>query len=389
MICLVCAELREGETRDTCPDCGAMLEPATRAHLDRLVHEKLKRRISDWQATRLLDPSTATQLTESLYGAAASAAVAVPLLEDASTLEQKADALAGKLEALEDWRPTWGQAFFQALENAAREEREREAGSPSHTEEEGIGLASDSGQALFQREDAGALGGGLDAMVALDDAESGAAPKLHEYVWWFLGAVLVLGGSLMGVREAWRALGGVPRQLLVTGALFAYHAAFVGLGVLLARRSASAGRVLASIGIALLPVVFVALSSLVGLSPAMGWPASAGVAALALLTLRPTGRLLYGASTVSLAVALLPSLLAGLPLMGLGEAPWARTLCAFAGVAAFAASAWRIRKEERPGGALRPHHEPLWSGRPGRLRRRERAVRLRVPSTRAARSSRG
>ncbi|WNG36688.1 hypothetical protein F0U61_25710 [Archangium violaceum] len=351
MICLSCAELREGETLGTCPNCGARLEPATRSHLDRLVQEKLKRRIADWQATRLLDPSTASQLTESLSGAsAASAVVAVPLLEDASTLEQKANALAGKLEQLEDWRPTWGQAFFQALENAAREEREREAAPRSHTGEEGIGLASDSGQALFQRVDAGALGGGLDAMVALDDPASGAAPKLHEYVWWFLGAVLVLGGSLMGVREAWRALGGVPRQLLVTGALFAYHAAFIGLGVLLARRSASAGRVLASIGIALLPVVFVALSSLVGLSPALGAPASAGVAALALLTLRPTGRLLYGASTVSLGVALLPSLLAGLPLMGLEEAPWTRTLCAFAGVAAFGASAWRARREEARAG---------------------------------------
>ncbi|HYO74424.1 MAG TPA: hypothetical protein VEU33_50950 [Archangium sp.] len=350
MICLACAELRDGESPDTCPDCGALLEPATRERVDKLVREKLKRRISDWQATRLLEPATANRLTESLYATTVSAAVAVPLLEDASTLEQKADALAGKLEELEDWRPTWGQAFFQALENAAREERERESAPRPHHEEEGIGLASESGQALFQRVDAGALGGGLDAMVALDDASSGAAPKLHEYVWWFLGAVLVLGGSLMGVREAWRALGGVPRQLLVTGALFAYHSAFIGLGVLLARRSASAGRVLASIGIALLPVVFVALSSLVGLAPAVGWPASAVVAALTFLTLRPTGRLLYGASPVSLGVALLPSLLAGLPLMGLDEAPWTRTLCAFAGVAAFGASAWRARREQARAG---------------------------------------
>ncbi|MFE8600904.1 hypothetical protein [Archangium violaceum] len=352
MICLACAEFRDGE--NTCPDCGALLDPATREYVDRLVQVKLKRRIADWQATRLLEPATATRLTESLSAtttsAVVSAAVAVPLLEDASTLEQKADALAGKLEELEDWRPTWGQAFFQALENAAREERERESASRPHHEEEGIGLASESGQALFQRVDAGALGGGLDAMAALDDSTSGAAPKLHEYVWWFLGAVLVLGGSLMGVREAWRALGGVPRQLLVTGALFAYHSAFIGLGVLLARRSASAGRVLASIGIALLPVVFVALSSLVGLAPAIGGPASAGVAALTLLTLRPTARLLYGASPVSLGVALLPSLLAGLPLMGLDEAPWTRTLCAFAGVAAFGASVWRAPREQARAG---------------------------------------
>lgn len=349
MICLACAELRDENASETCPTCGVRLIPATGEHLELLVQEKLRRRISDWQATRLLDTRTATRLTEALEGAtvASAVAVAVPLLEDASALERKADALAGKLEELEDWRPDWGQKFFQALEDAARAERAEES-RRAHEEddEDGLGLATDSGQALFNRVDASALGGGLDAMVALDDGAAGAAPKLHEYVWWFLGAVLVLGGSLMGVREAWRALGGVPRQLLVTGALFAYHAAFIGLGVFLARRSTSAGRVLASIGLALMPVVFVALSALVGLHPALGWPVSAGVAALALLTLRPAGRLLYGASTVSIAVGLLPSLLAGLPLMALDDAPWTRGACALAGVAALAASAWRARREQ-------------------------------------------
>jgi len=350
MICLACAELRAADAGPTCPSCGGMLVPATPEHIDALVQEKLRRRIADWQATRLVDDSTASRLTASLTGmAVASASVSVlsvSVLGDASALEQKADALAERLEQLEDWRPDWGQAFFQALEKAAREERE--APRDAREERDDLGLAADSGQALFQRSDVGTLGDGLDAMVALDDASGGArgdTPKLHEYVWWFLGAVLVLGGSLMGVREAWRALGGVPRQLLVTSALFAYHAGFVGLGVLLARRSSSAGRVLASIGVALLPVVFVALSSLVGLAPVVGGAVSAVAAGLGLLTLRPVGRLLHGASTVSLGVALIPSLLAGLPLMGLDEEPSTRTLCAFAGVVALGGSAWRARSE--------------------------------------------
>ncbi len=341
MICLACAELRAADSGH-CPSCGDALVPATQEHLDALVQEKLRRRISDWHATRLLDDSTATRLTESLTGVAVVSA-SVSVLGEASGLEQKADALAEKLERLEDWRPDWGQAFFQALEKAAREEREAPRGS--HGEGDELGLAADSGQALFQRADVGAMGDGLDAMVALDEGAHGDTPKLHEYVWWFLGAVLVLGGSLMGVREAWRALGGVPRQLLVTSALFAYHAGFIGLGVLLARRSASAGRVVASIGLALLPVVFVALSSLVGLAPRVGVAVSGVVAGLGLLTLRPAGRLLHGASTVSLGVALLPSVLAGLPLMALGEEPWTRTLCAFAGVVALGGSAWRARSE--------------------------------------------
>lgn len=268
----------------------------------------------------------------------------MPLLANASALEQKADALAEKLEQLEEWRPEWGTAFFQALEAAARSEREAERERDEDGED--LGLATDSGQALFHRVDASALGGGLESLAALDESRS-ETPRLHEYVWWFLGAVLVLGGSLMGVREAWRALGGVPRQLLVSGALFAYHAGFIGLGVFLARRSASAGRVLASIGLALLPVVFVALSALMELTPMVGLPVSAVAAGLGLLTLRPAGRLLYGASTVSLGVALLPSLLAGLPLMGLEDAPGPRTLCAFAGVAAFGAATWRAQREAR------------------------------------------
>ncbi|WP_199728837.1 hypothetical protein [Corallococcus sp. CA053C] len=186
-------------------------------------------------------------------------------------------------------------------------------------------------------------------MVALDEVEG--APRLHEYIWWFLGAVLVLGGSLMGVREAWRALGGVPRQLLVSGALLGYHAAFIGLGAFLARRSLSAGRVLAGIGLALLPVVFIALSSLVALTPVVGFPVAIGVAALALLPLRTAGRLLHGTSAGSLAVALFPSLLAGLPLMGWDEAPWLRALCASAGVVALGATVWRARRAA-PGKAL-------------------------------------
>ncbi|EPX57258.1 hypothetical protein D187_007012 [Cystobacter fuscus DSM 2262] len=358
MLCLTCAEPRIEAPESTCPVCGASLQPLTSDSLESLVQERLQRKISALRATRLIDEPTATRLSDALVGATA-VSVAAPLLEEPPTLEQKADALADKLAALEDWRPTWGRSFFQSLEDRAREEREARQQAlrrerRAHDHEDGLDLASDSGQALFHRVDAGALGG-LEAMAALDGDTadtSDSAPKLHEYVWWFLGAVLVLGGSLMGVREAWRALGGVPRQLLVTGALFAYHAAFIGLGVFLSRRSASVGRVLASIGIALLPVVYVALSSLVALEPLLGGAVAAGLTGLCLVTLRPTARLLYGASPVSLGGALIPSLLAGLPLMALDEAPGARTLCAFVGVAALAGSVWRVRKEAASRAAL-------------------------------------
>lgn len=104
--------------------------------------------------------------------------------------------------------------------------------------------------------------GALDALASLDAPEhhaeephapsrweSEVRPLLYENIGWFIGTLFVLAGSVYGVREAWRTLGGVPRHLLVASALLAYHAGFVGLARLLASRSASTGRVLGGIAL--------------------------------------------------------------------------------------------------------------------------------------------
>ena len=343
-----------------CLECGTALVPATEPHLEALVQATVRRHIERWRFDGLVDGDTASRLEASLTVARADTVEAAPAVkpqapspgeDSAVRVEAWADDVAASLREAAEWRPGWGAELARSLDEAAKAEREQAArrrvtarGSweDDDSGEDGLGSALGSGQALFAQGQTGALGGGLEAMVALDEG-SASAPRLNEYIWWFLGAVLVLGGSLMGVREAWRALGGVPRQLLVTGALFGYHAGFVGLGAFLFRRSPSAGRIVAGIGLALLPVVFVALSALVALSPVPGVAVALGVAGLGLLPLRAAGRLLYGAPGMSLALALFPSLLAGLPLMGLEEAPWLRALCASAGVVAFGASVWRAR----------------------------------------------
>ncbi|GMU08907.1 hypothetical protein ASNO1_51600 [Corallococcus caeni] len=362
MLCPACAEPRATDSGPLCPECGAALVPATGRHLDDFVLARMQRRLERWRFDGLLDPATADRLEASLL-APAEAVVMVPEVpepppvavpetpsaDSAARVEAWADGVAHSLRRAGGWRPGWLASLAHSLDETARAEREQAArrraaalDAGESSSEEDLGSALGSGQALFARGHLDSMGGGgLEAVLALDEGDN--PPRLHEYIWWFLGAVLVLGGSLMGVREAWRALGGVPRQLIVTGALLGYHAAFIGLGTFLARRSRSAGRVLAAIGLALLPVVFIALSALVALEPGLGVPTAIGVAAVALVPLRAAGRLWHGTSATSLAVALFPSLLAGLPLMGWDDAPWPRVLCAFAGVVALGASVWRAR----------------------------------------------
>ncbi|RKI61108.1 hypothetical protein D7X55_23505 [Corallococcus sp. AB049A] len=369
MLCPACTEPRAPASGPLCPECGAALVPAAGRHLDDFVLARMRRRIEHWRFDGLLDADTAARLEASLAAPVEAAGVSVPevpvppveeapAVDPAVRVEAWADDVAGSLRRAGGWRPGWLASLAHSLDETARAEREQAArvalrvSSPDveSASEEDLGSALGSGQALFGRGHLDSLGGsGLEAVIALDEGDN--PPRLNEYIWWFLGAVLVLGGSLMGVREAWRALGGVPRQLIVTGALLGYHAAFIGLGAFLARRSRSAGRVLAGIGLALLPVVFIALSSLVALAPAAGVPAAFGVAAVALLPLRAAGRLWHGTSTASLAVALFPSLLAGLPLMGWDDAPWLRALCAFAGVVALGASLWRTHRAAEAGRA--------------------------------------
>ncbi|XXF74956.1 hypothetical protein P2318_17950 [Myxococcaceae bacterium GXIMD 01537] len=358
MICQSCTELRSGEQ---CPECGASLLPVTAPHLDALIEARLRRRIDGWRAENVLDEVTAARLLASLSAPVEVVPHPVPEPEPlrAEDVERRADAIAASIERLQEWRPGWGASLARALEESARAEREAEAaqraaeaerrrrrGASGHEEDdEDLELAAESGRALFGGMDVGGLG----ALAALDAPEGNSRwrteiqPLLNEYVWWFLGALLVLGGSIMGVREAWRALGGVPRQLIVSGALLAYHGAFIGLGTFLGRRSASAGRVLAGIGLALLPVLFVALSALTGLAPGLGLVASLLASGICFATFRPAGRLLHGASPVSLALALFPSLWGGLALPLLEGDPWLRGACMFAGVVALALALWRPR----------------------------------------------
>ena len=193
--------------------------------------------------------------------------------------------------------------------------------------------------------------GALAALAAVEEADEGGGGSswIFENIGWFLGATLVLAGSLYGVREAWQALGDVPRHLVVVGALLGYHGGFVGVGALLGRSdqtgSRAAGRVLATIGWLLLPVVAVGLSSLVEARAAIGLVTALGAGALTFWTQRSVAARFAGGST--LAWATLPALASMLPVASFPAGSWPRQLAPLVGLlglglAARAGDGWAL-----------------------------------------------
>ena len=99
---------------------------------------------------------------------------------------------------------------------------------------------------------------------------SGLRPLFNEYIWWFIGSVLVLTGSIMGIREAWLVLSGINRHLTVLGAVVLYQFLFTALGVFLGTRSVITGRLLSVISLLLLPISFSVASDVLSVNTILG-----------------------------------------------------------------------------------------------------------------------
>ncbi|NTX03371.1 hypothetical protein [Myxococcus sp. CA040A] len=86
-------------------------------------------------------------------------------------------------------------------------------------------------------------------------------PFLYESIMWFVGAFLILSGTLYFVFESWAGMSSVTRSLTVFGMTVGYSAGFSVWGAYLARREAlrNPGRILGIIGSASAPIAGIAL----------------------------------------------------------------------------------------------------------------------------------
>ena len=339
-VCIGCAELVEGSSRGGCPRCGKRIG---RGRTEILAWESARQeaRIAAWKRDGVIDAEVANRLRARVAldaDARADEKADQKEKEKASAVERGADVVVGGAGNL--------YAEMAARWKRLAENVERDAPKEAHDAHEEASLQHDdrtleAGRAIFARDGRGAVvGAGLEALAALDDepahGESNAeAHALKEaskpfgalQVFWFIGTLLVLAGSVMGVREAWRTLEGVWRPVVIAGAFFAYHVLFVGLARLLVRRSTVTGRVLAGIAAGLLPVVFVAAAVSIGQESSIGVPFAAMLLLASTFTLVLVGRIADRAATgMALAAGLVPSLVLELAIGTGGASPSRRAV---------------------------------------------------------------
>ncbi|MSQ83034.1 MAG: hypothetical protein EXR77_08985 [Myxococcales bacterium] len=193
-------------------------------------------------------------------------------------------------------------------------------------------------------DDAPSSDGWLQTATELDDSDQdggGVLPLVYENIGWFVGALLVLAGSVYGLREAWTTFGPTGRWTSVASALLVYSAAFVLGSAAVAPRSQRAGQVLAAIGAGILPLVFAALANLTVIDAGLGWAAVGGATVAALTLLRLVGAR-FGLGQ-SLAFLLLPSAVGVAVMSLLGETSPQRFALPIVALALPAFAAVRIR----------------------------------------------
>ncbi len=352
-VCASCTELFERGR--LCPRCGARLA-TSRAALLAWADARERRQIEAWQKAGVLDDVTAARLRAPAgareTGADLAAADVARAAARPSAVERGADGVVtGAGELYREMSTRWTR-LARAIEEERAPVGERIEPGAIHRDERTL----DAGRAIFARDGSAVVGAGVEALAALDDEddendgdEARVAPGEGKpfgalQVFWFIGTVLVLAGSVMGVREAWRTLEGVWRPVVIASAFFAYHVLFLGLARLLVKRSLVTGRVLAGIAAGLLPVVFVAASVAIGQRAGVGIPFSAVLLAASVVTLLSAGRITDRAATgLALAFGLAPALLVELALGTGGAAPSRRGLLVLAALVPVAISATRAR----------------------------------------------
>ena len=273
MICLKCNEFRVGFVGRLCPVCSDPLVLETNYNRDKLVHGRMREFLSRWQKSGEVSKKAISEIETAL------ANTNIP--QDSSERIYS----FGILTIFIEWIQSVLKSFFIGLGAIFEPVVLKPKTLSSYTKRAGKDV-----DASFENITEGILVednsnlSGLDAISEIDETLpshkgkydtskfkikhnepefeiwSGLRPLFNEYIWWFIGTILILAGSIMGIREAWSVLKGVNRHFMVLVAVTIYEFLFTALGLFLSKKSFVTGRLLTFISILLLPVSYSVVS---------------------------------------------------------------------------------------------------------------------------------
>lgn len=306
MICTKCNAFHSGFSGRLCPVCSEPLVSETSENRDKLVLGRIQQFLQKWKTNGQISNSAYKEFEKALQS------------ENQTVSERpKEEYSSGFLYIFSLWASELIKYFFKGLaglfEPMLQDPKKKSfRNSRSSKSDLYSPTSTDSSDNLSGLEVFSELDGKSKKRKSKFEEEpeiiwSGLKPLFNEYIWWFIGSLLVLTGSIMGIREAWMVLSGVSRSITILSAIFIYQALFVGLGLLLSRRSVTTGKLLSGISILLLPVVFSVISDIVFLEPITGFIVLSILVVLTLLLYSAMGKL-YQISVLNLALPILPSM---------------------------------------------------------------------------------
>ncbi|HMV43419.1 MAG TPA: hypothetical protein PKD50_12835, partial [Leptospiraceae bacterium] len=272
MICLKCNSFKPGFVGRLCPVCSEPLQLETNSNRDKLVLGRIRDYITKWQKTGKISKKSLTEFELAL---------------EAESNPEPKEISVGFIEMVLKYLQGLLFSFFSGFSKIFEPIliKNDETSFTKKSGKRDIDASFESAtDALFNQDNSNLTG--IEALTELDESKKTTGkyrnanyPKykseenfeiwkglqifFNEYIWWFIGSLLVLSGSIMGIREAWNVLSGVNRHLTVLLAVVIYQYLFVSLGIFLGKRLNVTGKLLSSISLLLLPISYSVSSDLI------------------------------------------------------------------------------------------------------------------------------
>ncbi|MCB1179921.1 MAG: hypothetical protein KDK36_20255, partial [Leptospiraceae bacterium] len=252
MICPNCNSIHSGFPGRLCPVCSEPLVMETEKAREKVYLGKFKTYINNWKDLGKISSNTFKEIDS---------AIDSELKPKKVKIKESPSLLSLFFQWLDEFISSIFQSISSLYEPFIITKEKRNNYSNLDSEDSTDGIFSDSGNLtglgnISELDDKRNVIENLNSENSIDLIRMGLKPLLNEYIWWFIGTLLILTGSIMGVREAWINFSGINRLFILLFALCSYQTLFTLLGLLLKKKSILTAELLSIISLLLFPVLF-------------------------------------------------------------------------------------------------------------------------------------